>query len=403
MATKIQRLGVKEYKVVLDTTGDVSGGTENATVTFDVGQYGSLSVTGGLNVAGEITSISSTDLEVSDNIIFLNVGGGTPSGIPDVDPLFGQSGITVERFAASGNNPQLVFDEALRTIDGSNFGNPSVEPGLAGAFTLQTENSGADPNPQLRTPLGLWTQSISVSDDNNLYLLNNQATSGAAQGGSVESAVGLVTVRGAAWELDGGSTLVPYEERVFPYETRDTLRKIINEDGNQDRLASPPDTDALITAKTLTDYVRDYHEFNFQGKIAKDYVSGTETKVEIFDDDVDGSGSFSVQIDVNSQPSAKFYSNRAEISDVEIQTNTISSIGAATSLTLQGNGLGVEIDDFAEFTVQDPLTVDIPTTGTRVYANTLADGGTGLYFAHQDGTRDELVSRNKALLFSIIF
>ena len=78
-------------------------------------------------------------------------------------------------------------------------------------------------------------------------------------------------------------------------------------------------------------------------------------------------------------------------------------MGTNTSITLKGNGEGVVVDDFQEFTMQDPLAVDDPVAGTRVYADTLSDGGTGLYFAHEDGTRDELVSRNKALLFSIIF
>jgi len=38
-----------------------------------------------------------------------------------------------------------------------------------------------------------------------------------------------------------------------------------------------------------------------------------------------------------------------------------------------------------------------------LYSKTLADGGTGLFFINSDGTADELVSRNKALLYSIIF
>jgi hypothetical protein len=403
MASKIQRLGVKDYRIILDTVGDVSGGADNASITLDVGEFGAVNITGALDVAGELTSISSTDLEVSDNIIYINVGGGSAGGIPNTNPLFGQSGITIERFAIDGNNPQLVFDEALRTIDGSNFGDPSILPGRKGAFSFQSENSGADPDTRLRTNFGLWTQSVSVADDQNLYLLNNQATAGANVGDAAEATTGIVTVRGTAWELDGGSTLVPYEERVFPYENRDATRKIINVDGNQDRLASPPDQDALVTVKTLTDYVRDYHEFNYQGKIAKDYIFGSETKVEIFDDDADGLGSFRIDVDVNGSPSAKFYSTRVELNQIQVSATEISSIGANTSVTLRGNGEGVVVDDFQEFTVQDPLTVDTPVAGTRVYANTLADGGTGLYFAHQDGTRDELVSRNKALLFSIIF
>ena len=46
---------------------------------------------------------------------------------------------------------------------------------------------------------------------------------------------------------------------------------------------------------------------------------------------------------------------------------------------------------------------DPPAEGVTIYSKTLGDGGTGLFFKNQDGTTDEFVSRNKALLYSIIF
>lgn len=403
MASKIQRLGVREYKIVLDSSVDVQGGSDNAKLFFDVGTWGEVNISGGLNVSGNLTSISSENLEVSDNIIYVNVGGGTASGIPAGAPLFGQSGLTIERFVNTGNNPQFIFDENLRTTDGSNL--PSATPGIKGAFSFQSEASGTSDNLGLRQFFGLYAQSISVANDSNLYLLNNQVGSGASPGADADEISGVVTVRGTAFDPlnpPGFSSLVPYEERVFPYEFRDGERKIVDIPGNQDRLASPPDQDALITAKILTDYVRDYHELNFQSKIAKDYPGGSETSVEVFDQDVD-QGESQVVVKIDGSTVATFFSTQSIISGVKINTNEISPAADNEALIIKGSGKGVVVDDFQEFTMQDPLAVDIPTSGTRVYADTLADGGTGLYFAHQDGTRDELVSRNKALLFSIIF
>ena len=48
----------------------------------------------------------------------------------------------------------------------------------------------------------------------------------------------------------------------------------------------------------------------------------------------------------------------------------------------------------------DPAT---PADGVTLYSKPLADGGTGLFFVNEDTTADEIASRNKALLFSIIF
>jgi hypothetical protein len=44
-----------------------------------------------------------------------------------------------------------------------------------------------------------------------------------------------------------------------------------------------------------------------------------------------------------------------------------------------------------------------PADGVTFYANAAGDGGTGIYFKNDTGISDELVSRNKALLYSIIF
>jgi len=62
----------------------------------------------------------------------------------------------------------------------------------------------------------------------------------------------------------------------------------------------------------------------------------------------------------------------------------------------------VQIDGWQNFMLEsDPANP--PAEGVTLYSKTLADGGTGLFFINQDGTQDEFVSRNKALLYSIIF
>lgn len=44
-----------------------------------------------------------------------------------------------------------------------------------------------------------------------------------------------------------------------------------------------------------------------------------------------------------------------------------------------------------------------PSKGTWLYLDSIGNGETSLHFAHEDGTKDELISRNKAILYSLIF
>ena len=46
---------------------------------------------------------------------------------------------------------------------------------------------------------------------------------------------------------------------------------------------------------------------------------------------------------------------------------------------------------------------DAPTEGARIYSSTESIGGTGVYFVNEEGTRDEMVSRSRAILYGIIF
>ena len=44
-----------------------------------------------------------------------------------------------------------------------------------------------------------------------------------------------------------------------------------------------------------------------------------------------------------------------------------------------------------------------PTDGLKVYAKTQGVGKTGLYYVNSNNVRDELISKNRSLLLSMIF
>lgn len=356
MSQKIETLGVDNYKIKVKDGG---------TFTFDSGSgTGTFTITGNLNVLGTQTSIGSSDLVVDDNTIIVNNGESGP-GVS-----LGTAGLVIDRGEdeSSAFNTQILFNESKNTfVNGGD---------IAGAFEL-SDTSGR--------LMSLWTSAIRTNNNEDIALI--PGTSG--------STTGVVTVSGAA----------DYEERIYSYDV----------DGNIeydaltiDRLVSTTEEAALPTIKLLRDYVRSYHLYNFQDRIKNDYDSDTEVVTYDFDEDPSVLNS-RVEVVVDGTEIAEFnYGGSSEqlvIKNLNINggTSTITNSNTFGNLTLTTTGAGyVALDGVTNFTTQtDPSSA--PSDGVLVYSKAIGDGGSGVFFHHQDDTQDELVSRNKALLFSIIF
>lgn len=106
---------------------------------------------------------------------------------------------------------------------------------------------------------------------------------------------------------------------------------------------------------------------------------------------------------------SNFYSDRFELGDIRIIGTTIETLTSNEDLKLVAPGTGeVVIDDTLRInsvpSVDDPtLTPIAPTDGVKIYTSSESTGNTGIYFVNQNQTRDEVISRNRALVFSMIF
>jgi len=94
-----------------------------------------------------------------------------------------------------------------------------------------------------------------------------------------------------------------------------------------------------------------------------------------------------------------------ELGDITVDGTTIRPNNSGDSLFLESNGAG-------EVVARDVLSIEgtvIPSAPTadsgrlKLYVQTEDVGGTGLYFVNTSSTRDELVSKKKALLMSMLF
>lgn len=97
------------------------------------------------------------------------------------------------------------------------------------------------------------------------------------------------------------------------------------------------------------------------------------------------------------------YNNRVDIQQLTFYTNTIENEGTNENIRLKTNGTGrVEFDYAAQYNHVTGIPA-VASDATLVYGATPSpEGGSGVYFVNSQ-VNGELISKRKALTFSIIF
>ena len=344
--SKVVRVKDGNYKIVVDNPGDASGGL----ITLDTtGGYttdrGKVVITGDLEVKGITTTVESTVTTIADNIITVNEGQ-TGAGISAA--LGYQAGLEIDRGSYSA--ARILFDESV----------PYVTGGSSGFGSFIFENAAG--------------QYLPVSFNS----INAQGTL-------------YITTPGSAINVAGTSD---YEENVFTYSAGSIV------DGGGGVIIN---NDHIPNAKAVVDYVDYALSTNLQ-----DAIEEGNTRLATEDDSVTSVESRIVAT-VDGSIIANFYSNRVEIGDIKIQDNEISTTASNEDLILNSPGTGtVKVKDVLEIT-ETPGDDDVfinpsaPHEGIKLYSKTHAEGGTGLYFVNKSSTADELISRNRSLVFSMLF
>jgi|TARA_B110000908_G_C10242825_1_gene447018 hypothetical protein len=342
--SKVLRVKDGNYKIIVDNPADGSGGL----ITLDTtGGYttnrGKVVITGDLEVKGIQTTVESTVTTITDNIITLNSGAGDGTGIPVA--LGSQGGIEIDR----GSQPtaRIVFNETVPFNTGGSSG--------TGGFIFKNE---AD-------------QFLPVS-------FNTISAQGPLYISTPNSAINVA-----------GTT--DYEKNVFTY----TGSAITN--------AAPINDDFIPNARGVVDYVTYSLASNLQTAIEQ-----SDTRLATQDKSVTGDESVIVAT-VDGLITASFYSNRVQVSNIQILDNEISTVISNDDLSLSAPGTGsVKIKDILEITEtpsDDDTLVDptAPLEGVKIYSKTEDKGGTGIYFVNKSNTADEIISKNRALIFSMLF
>lgn len=334
---------------------------DGAKITLDTGPVasgGSVRVTGNLVVEGDTFNISTTNLTIEDNIISLNTGEVGPG----VSLIY--SGIEIERGNTSAvtpqNNASLLYDESTDSWIIAHGSAP-------GPFNFDASS--------LRLKQILTN---STTDSGDLTLIGT--------GTGVAKVIGTTNYEDQVTHDDD----LPNKKYVDD--------SILNNPTFQIVAPQSQDTKVVIADKEITPN-----------------TSGTAGSLAFFTSTTTHStyGESAVSIIVDGALVGQFYANRFEVGDLEIggglDRNEITSRAGITNenVYVRTQGTGKLQTNYA---IQVENIGSIPSyvsNSVLLYAAAPSIGTTGLYFVNDSAEvakqNGELISKNKALVFSMLF
>ena len=334
---------------------------DGAKITLDTGPAvsgGSVRVTGNLVVEGDTFNVSTTNLTIEDNIISLNTGEVGPG----VSLIY--SGIEIERGNTSTTTPQnnasFLYDES------------------SDAWILA---HGSAPGPFNFDASSLRLKKIltnSTTDDGDLTLIG--------------TGTGVVKVIGTT----------NYEDQVTHDD--DIPNKKFVDDAIQNnptfQIVAPQsqDTRVVIADKDITP--------NLAGQAGSLAYFTATTSYNTF-------GESAVSIIVDNALVGQFYKNRLEIGDLEIggglDRNEITSRASITNenIYVRTQGTGKLQTNYAMQFEKIGTVPGYVSDNVLLYGAAPGTGTTGVYFVNDSAEtakqNGELISKNKALVFSMLF
>jgi hypothetical protein len=329
----------------VQTNGDYNIKTaEGGQVTLDTGPgVGTVRVTGNLLVEGEQLTVSANNLNIKDNIIILN-DGETGAGV-----TMRYAGVQIDR--GSDVEANLLFDE--------NDNSWNFVFGTTGSYNY------ADTT--------LRVASIVTSSTGDLTLIG--------------TGTGVVTVLGTD----------NYEDQV----THD---------------------DDLPNKKYVDDAIQNNPTF----QIVSDSAGGQSSSSRVIVSDKDATGSLAylssttgydtgpanesaVTVIVDGRLNAQFFSNRTQLLDLEISGTEITTRDSITNenINIRTQGTGKLSTNYALQLDQIGVEPAYVSGSTVLYSAPISLGTTGVFFVNDSAEvrhrAGELISKNKALLLSMIF
>ena len=190
------------------------------------------------------------------------------------------------------------------------------------------------------------------------------------------------------------SPTVDYEQKVFTYAAGELTGY------NASKADVIPNTQAVV----------DYVAYNFANVFLSQIGDGDVTKSSIIIADFENSGVDSViTFAIDGNTVSRLYADRWEFDDLRFTGSVIDTLSSNEDLVLKSSGTGsIRIDDTLHLNRvpsddDASMAPTAPSDGTKIYVANEYTGKSGIFFANDQGSRDELVSKNRALLFGMLF
>jgi hypothetical protein len=310
-------------------------------ITLDTGSTGSVVITGNLDIQGQTTTVESINTTVKDNIIILN-NGESGTGI-----TLGTAGIQLDRGHQSSEllSARFLFNEAV-----SHY-NPLTSTTDNGTFTLTTTSNSTS------SLASLQLNSVELSSISN----NGTNTNGIA--------FNLRSTNTTLSVINSTYNTVPYESRLSD--------------------------NSLTTKLYVNTYVVSGQMTPGMADVDKIYHKNGSVTAEILATSTD------LEFSINTNQRAVINANGLWVDTLNAYGNTIKNTGA-NSLILTSDVNLVELN--AVLGLDDQSSSPSLISGkTQIYSSaTAGPGKSGLFFVNNT-TSDELVAKNRALLFSMLF
>jgi hypothetical protein len=375
---------------------------------WSVTQSGKIIVNGDLEVLGNTTTIESETLTIKDNIIYLNVGEQGNG----VSTLGVTAGIQIDR--GTQPNVAVLWDERLDTFAFVNSADynvsgtptPSELASAIQAIAVKEINSGSG-NLSLKIEGSGVVRVTGTDSDGIVYsskVLNNSiidtildisfiSRSGTTativtstpHGLSENDYVDITCISNNSFSENFALVQAVTASNVFTYINPGlAILPAVPASGTV-RPNPIYNFNTIPNMRAVADYVRASAKFFVPTKIQE-----LDTKVEVKDFDV--SGVSEISFDVNGTEKALINDGGLFVGNINIYNNNIANI--ANDNILFDSVLSIP---------NKTAVPSTPTSHVKLYSKVLpGTGGTGLYFVNTIGTNDELISKTKALLYSLI-
>lgn len=417
--SKIVKVSNSNYKVQVATGGTITLDTTNDT---SPAVYGEVLIKGNLIVSGTQTSIETIDSQITDNIFILN-SGESSAGISAANNY--RSGIEIER--GSRSSAQFIFDESVSHYDPAFAGTP--QENAPGSFVVKTVD-GVLSSIQLAS---IGTQSgfdINFDLNNTANVLNVARGTDTLSGDQYWERVtqdNHIPNRRFVTEYVSSGTYITGMADVDKLYVADTSVRAFDSSVNATKVTTI--TGATIAAgnpgilsftATTGDNLMPGMLLQGGGVTADTYLISKSGANWILNQAATGTPTTAIYTEpfspadptplaiqsqiiftVDGVIQSQLTNTGFYINNVKIKDNTIKNFSVGSNLILTANSDIVESN--AVLQLDNKSAPSYTTGGTRIYSNTPGTGKTGIFYVNNVNYQDELVAKNRALLFSMIF